>query len=105
VERLHWPLRWSAWHNFQPGANPTIYVVGELTFASTGYRACLKKRDSQNEGVKTLVLDLLIEALNDSVSHTATTEVQEVRYEQQTNTRYHEVGIYSQTRVPVQIVS
>jgi hypothetical protein len=89
-----------------PGSEPTLFVTGELTLVSPGYRARLEKHDPQDEGEGTLVLDLFIEAsegLGDKII--TTEEIQEVRYEEQTNTPYQDIMIVSRTRVPVQKTS
>jgi len=89
-----------------PGSEPTLFVTGELTFVSPGYRARLEKLDPQDEGEGTLVLDLYIEASESSGDEDIITEeVQEVRYEEQSNTPYQDIMIVSRTRVPVQRTS
>ena len=97
---------WYAWHDWMPGSEPTLFVTGELTLVSPGYRARLEKHDPQDEGEGTLVLDLYIEASESSGDEAITTqEIQEVRYEEQTNTPYQDIMIVSRTRVPVQKTS
>jgi hypothetical protein len=99
VEPSRW---WYAWHDWMPGSPPTLHVSGELSFASPGYRASLKKHNPQEEGEETLVLDLIIEASEDSGDKAETTEdVQEVRYREDTDTQYQNVMILSRTRVTV----
>lgn len=107
MDRVHEPSRWwYAWHDWMPGSKPTLFVTGELTLVSPGYRVRLEKHDPQDEGEETLVLDLLIEASESSGDEAKTTEgIQEVRYEEQTNTSYQDIMIVSRTRVPVQKTS
>jgi hypothetical protein len=107
MDRVDEPSRrWYAWHDWMPGSKPTLLVKGELSFASPGYRARLEKHDLQDEGEGTLVLDLYIEASEGSGDKTLSTkEVQEVRYEEQTNTPYQDIMIISRTRVPVKRTS
>ena len=107
MNRVYEPSRrWYAWHDWMPGSKPTLFVTGELTFVSPGYRARLEKHDPQDEGEETLVLDLYIETSDGLVDKDITTEeVQEVHYEEQTNNPYQDIMIVSRTRVPVQKTS
>ena len=107
MDRVDEPSRrWYAWHDWMPGSKPTLFVTGELSFVPTGSRARLEKHDPQDEGEGTLVLDLYIEASEGSGDKAITTEVvQEVRYEEQTNTAYQDIMIVSRTRVPVEKTS
>jgi hypothetical protein len=96
---------WKAWHDSQPGIEPTLYVEGMCTFTTGGYSVELKPAAPPN-GVflKIRVLDLVIHKPSGIVTQVITNVP--VKYSEETKRLYPQVeikpdGIY----VPVKEVS
>lgn len=53
--------KFEAWHDRMPVKPPSIHVVGEVTFPTTGYTASLRKHEPQGIDEQDLLLDLIVE--------------------------------------------
>src|SRR5262245_25590339 len=52
--------KWYAWHDFTPGATPTLYVTGECWLDLPGVRVALKRASEQGPNPRILVLDKVV---------------------------------------------
>jgi hypothetical protein len=96
---------WKAWHDSQPGKNPTLYVEGECTFTTGGYSVELKPAPTHG-GVyyKSRILDLIIHEPTGIVTQVITNVP--VNYSEETPKKYTNVKIMPDgVLVPVKEVS
>ena len=80
-----------AYYNLEPGAEPVLYVTGQCTFRTTGYRVELRRAEPQGINPKILILEKLVTPPSGFTAPAIWTL--DVRYEEQTRTRYSQVHI------------
>ena len=94
---------WNAWHDSQPGGEPTLHVTGKCHFQDSGHSVELKPSVPQGINPTIYMLDKIVFKPS-RVSHHP--EDVNVNYTETTRTRYAEVHILpDDVHVPVKEVS
>ena len=82
---------WYASHDHMPGSPKTLYVTGQCTFPTPGYKVELRPANPQGINPKIYLLDKIVQKPTGNVQQVLDTV--EVRYEEDTDTEYDQVTI------------
>lgn len=86
---IHEYRDFEAVHDFMPGKGKPLRVTGTCCFTTSGWSARLEESSRPGPGLHMLTLDLLFEPPEDVATDVITCI--DVRWEEQTETRYKEV--------------
>ncbi len=83
---------WYASHDHMPPGPKTLYVRGKCKFPTGGYSVELRPANPQGINPKIYILEKIVHEPTDNVTQMET--VEDVSYEEQTDTEYDQVEIH-----------
>ena len=93
---------WKAWHDSEPGGEPTLHVIGECHFEDSGYSVELKPQEPQGINPTIYILQKVVHKPSHVSHHQQNIPV---RYQEKTRAKYVEVHILpDDVHIPVKEV-